>query len=99
MSPQWESSTSSQQGMPDCVKTPMWDPTTDCFWWIDATGRKVSRTTLKNRRTRSRATPEYSGFVALCGPGRAMVGMEMGIRSSDGALRNDDCTGCVWKAL
>lgn len=59
-------------------ESPFWDRG-DFVWWVDIAGRRLLRTQLSTRTTRSWPTPETPGFVVLTGPGRPAVGMERGI--------------------
>lgn len=65
-------------------ESPFWDHG-DCIWWVDITGRRLLRTSLSTRATRSWPTPQTPGFVVLAAPDRPMVGMERGIYAFDPA--------------
>jgi D-xylonolactonase len=70
-------------------ESPVWDAGGDCIWWVDVEGCKLFRTSLADRSTVTWAMPERTGFVALRGTGRPVMGMETGIYAfdpDDGAL-------------
>ncbi|MEX0955759.1 MAG: SMP-30/gluconolactonase/LRE family protein [Rhizobiaceae bacterium] len=65
-------------------ESPVWSAADDAVWWVDIPGRRLHLTSLANSATRSWATPEQIGFVALCANG-VVAGMETGLFAFDPA--------------
>ncbi len=59
-------------------KSPLWDETRDCLWWIDIQAQKLLRTTEDGGST-AVPVPSQPGFVALADSGRLVLGLENGL--------------------
>jgi sugar lactone lactonase YvrE len=63
-------------------ESPLWSAAEGAVWWVDIPGKRLHRTSLANGATRSWATPEQIGFVALTTNG-VVAGMESGLFAFD----------------
>ncbi|MEC9344215.1 MAG: SMP-30/gluconolactonase/LRE family protein [Pseudomonadota bacterium] len=71
-------------------ESPVWDPQASELWWVDVEGRRTLRADIVTGAVDAWEMPELTGFVALVGPGRPVVGMQTGIYAFDPVARSFD---------
>ncbi len=59
-------------------KSPLWDDTRGCLWWIDIQSQRLLRT-FEDGKTDVLPVPSQPGFVALADSGRLVLGLENGL--------------------
>ncbi|SNS85314.1 SMP-30/gluconolactonase/LRE family protein [Tropicimonas sediminicola] len=59
-------------------KSPLWDETRGCLWWIDIQAQRLLRT-RESGETTAIPVPSQPGFVALADSGRLVLGLENGL--------------------
>ncbi len=74
-------------------ESPVWSATEGAVWWVDIPGKQLHRTSIADASTRSWATPEQVGFVALA-ERSVVVGMESGLFAFDATSGRFEC---IWR--
>nr|WP_321442531.1 SMP-30/gluconolactonase/LRE family protein [uncultured Cohaesibacter sp.] len=59
-------------------KSPLWDETRGCVWWIDIQAQRLIATT-QDGTSRAVPTPSQPGFVTFADSGRLVLGLEDGL--------------------